>query len=325
MIILILLFLLVALFCYFFIGWAKVNKNIVWGVNFSQERAERFGLNWKEVFLAILDDLGAKNIKIAASWDYIEGGKKGSYYFDDLDWQMQKAQDAGAKVILAIGRKTPGWPECHLPKWAKNKSKEEQQSAILDLLKNIAERYKNSSALKYWQVENEPFFAFGDCSWRDDNFLKKEIALVKSIDPSRPIIISDSGELSLWIHASYYGDIVSATLYRKAWFREFNSYVNYPFPPIFYKRKADLINFLFHKKVICGELQGEPWGPEWNYTLPVQEQLKSMDLKEFKSNIAFAQKTGLNEFYFWGTEWWYWMKQTQNYSEFWDAAKNLFR
>jgi len=314
--------IILVLFCYFFVGFPKEKENIIWGVNFSQERAERFGFDWKDVFSAILNDLGAKKLKIAVSWDYVEG-KQGQYYFKDIDWQMQEAQKAGAKVILVIGRKTPGWPECHLPAWAKNKSKAEQQEAVLGLLKQFAERYKSYPALETWQVENEPFFPFGDCVWRDDAFLKKEIELVKQIDPSRPVVVSDSGEGSLWFRAAYLGDIVGTTLYRKAWFREIKSYVDYPIPPVFYKRKADLVKLVFNKKVFCGELQAEPWGPEWNYTLPVEEQLKSMDLKGLKSNIEYAKKSGLDEFYLWGTEWMYWMKEKQNHPEFWNEIKLL--
>jgi hypothetical protein len=315
---------ILVLFCYFFVGISKESKSVNWGVNFSQEKAERFGLNWKEVFLAILNDLGARNLKITVNWDYVEG-KQGQYFFEDIDWQMKEAEKSNSNVILVIGRKTPGWPECHLPVWAKGQTKGEQQAEILELLTKIVQKYKGSSALRYWQVENEPFFPFGECAWRDDKFLKKEIELVKSLDPSRPVIVSDSGELSLWLSAAKFGDAVGVTMYRRAWFGELNSYITYPYPSIFYKRKADLIKLFFNKKVMCIELQAEPWGPEWNYTLPVEEQLKSMDIGIFKNNLKFAKKSGLQDIYLWGSEWWYWMKEKNNQPEFWEEAKNLFK
>lgn len=315
--------LLLIVLAYLFIGPPGADKNISWGVNFSQERAERFGLDWKQVFLAIVKDLRVRNIKISVNWDYVEGEGQGSFYFNDLDWQMEEAEKSGAKVILAIGRKTPGWPECHLPVWAKNKTEEEQKTAILNLLKMIVNRYKDSPSLAYWQVENEPFFPFGECSWRDDNFLKKEIELVKSLDPLKPVVITESGEFSLWMKAAWYGDTVGMTTYRKAWFREINSYIDYPIPPVFYGRKAVLIDLLFNKKTMCVEFQAEPWGPEWNYTLPLGEQLKSFDIDSLKKNISYAKRTGLNDFYFWGTEWWYWMKEKNNQPEFWNEIKNL--
>jgi hypothetical protein len=34
-----------------------------------------------------------------------------------------------------------------------------------------------------------------------------------------------------------------------------------------------------------------------------------MSLERFKYNIEYAKNTGLNTFYFWGAEWWYYMKK----------------
>ena len=102
-----------------------------------------------------------------------------------------------------MGMKSPRWPECHIPAWANDLDKEKQQAKILNLIEKIILRYRDSSMIKYWQVENEPFFPFGDCPWRDRKFLKKEIELVKQLDAQkRPVIISDSGEGSLWIAAA---------------------------------------------------------------------------------------------------------------------------
>ena len=99
----------------------------------------------------------------------------------------------------------------------------------------------------------------------------------------------------------------------------------YPFPPTFYWRKAQVINKLFHKEVICVELQTEPWGPKLLYDSPIEEQEKTMNLEQFKKNIEFAKKTGLSEFYLWGGEWWYWKKIKQNDFTIWNEAKKLFK
>ena len=85
-----------------------------------------------------------------------------------------------------------------------------------------------------------------------------------------------------------------------------------------------LIKKIFGKNVICIELQGEPWPPKPIYAVPLEEQLKTMNLKEFKQNIEYAKDTGLDKFYFWGVEWWYWMKVEQNQPEIWNEAKALF-
>jgi hypothetical protein len=50
-----------------------------------------------------------------------------------------------------------------------------------------------------------------------------------------------------------------------------------------------------------------------------------MDLEKFKEIVSFAKKTGFKEFHFWGTEWWYYMKEVQGNDEIWNEAKNLLK
>ena len=310
----------------FFVGSGPVQNNIVWGVNFSQRHAKDLGLDWKETYAALLRDEGVKNLKVAADWDLAEPVKN-AFEFGDLDWQMEEAQRNNAKVLLVIGMKTSRWPECHIPNWAKNFSKEDQQKEILAMLKKIVLRYKNSPTLVAWQVENEPFisFSFGTCPWHDDAFLRKEVALVRSLDPTRKIVLSDSGELSLWIKPARYGDVVATTLYRRVWSPLLTRYVSYPLPPVFYWRKAQFIHWMFGKEVIGGELQAEPWGPgKLIYDTSLEEQKKTMNLLQFRKNIEYAKNTGLKEQYLWGAEWWYWMKTKQHDPSIWNEAKKLF-
>ena len=322
----ILIFLfIVFIFCFLFIGKERPAKEIQWGVVFSQKQAEGLGLDWKEVFLALLDDLKIKHIKIITHWDLIEP-KKDAFEFSDLDWQVKEAQKRNAKVILVLGMKTGRWPECHLPFWAKDLKKEFQQEEILELIKKIVLRYKNYSHILYWQIENEPFFKFGECPqwWPQKSFLKKEIDLVRSLD-KRKIIISDSGEFSFWITPAQLGDVVGITLHRIVYFKELGVYLKYPFTPIYYWRRVQLIKHLFGKKVICVELQAEPWGKTLLYWSPPFEQEKTMNLNQLRENIRFAKKTGLDVFYFWGGEWWYWLKEKQNKKEIWEEIKNLVK
>lgn len=316
--------LLLVFLGYFLIGTPPRAAKITFGVNFSQKHSQNLGLDWKENYSALLNDLNAKNIKLAADWDLLEP-EKDKFYFDDLDWQINEAGNKNAKILLVIGMKTSRWPECHIPEWAKGLNKEEQQTRISNLIEEIVLRYRDSKAIEMWQVENEPFFPFGECPWVDKKFLKKEVELVKSLDAEkRPIIVSDSGEGSFWINAARIGDMVGTTMYEKVWFRQLGFYLRYPFPPTFYWRKAQIIKKLFGKEVICIELQAEPWGPKLLYDSPLEEQAKTMNLEQFKQNMEFAKKTGLREFYLWGAEWMYWMKEKEGKPEIWNEAKNLF-
>lgn len=302
---------------------APMAKNITWGAAFSQKHAKDMGLDWKETYLALLDDLKAKDLKVAAHWDLIEP-RDGVYDFADLDWQLEQAGEHNAKVMLAIGMKTPRWPECHVPEWAKGIGKEAQQEKILAMLEALALRYRGNSAVDSWQVENEPLFAFGDCPWIDKDFLKKEAALVRSLDENkRRVVISDSGEGSWWFNAARIGDSVAVTMYRRVYFHELKTYITYPIPPAFYWIKSKIVDLVFKKPVICGELQAEPWAANQLYD-GAGGDAKTMDIKQFKNNIEFAQNTGFGTFYLWGSEWWYWMKAKHNDSAYWEEAKKLW-
>jgi len=323
-VLLVVLSLLLFLTGFLFIGKAEPAQNITWGVIFSQKHSEELGLDWKENYLAILDDLKVKNLKLVAYWDLIEK-EQGIYDFEDLDWQIDQAQKREAEVLLVIGRRVPRWPECHIPNWAENLEEKQQQQKVLDIIRQIVLRYKNNETIEYWQVENEPFFPFGECPPFDKKFLEEEINLVRSLDPERKLIVSETGEYSTWFKSAKYGDVVGHTLYRKVWFNEIKIYVSYRLlPPVFYARKAWLIDKLFQKKTICIELQAEPWGPELSYLISLDEQNKTMNIERFKNIIEFSKNTGIDTFYLWGTEWWYWMKEKHNDSQIWDESKKLF-
>ncbi len=303
---------------------------ITWGVDFSQAQAEYLQLDWKKTYLALINDLGARHIKLHTNWDWVEGKQK-DFYFKDIDWQIKQAEQKKVKIIYVIGLKTGRWPECHSPAWVNSLSAQAEQSELLHYIQTVVNRYKRSKAIAYWQVENEPFLQFGQCPdwyYQSDHFLKAQVALVKSLDPSRQIIISDSGELSDWSRAARIGDIVGITMYRNAWVGikdTFGFDASYSFlNPAVYKKKAALIQEKFGKKVICIELQAEPWASRPFLEAPLSEQFASMNPALFEENVAFAKKTGLDTFYFWGSEWWYWLKEKQNKPQVWEEAKKLF-
>ncbi len=304
---------------------AAPKDGITWGINYSQSQAEYLGLDWKKTYLAIIDDLGAKHLKLITNWSWIEG-KKDVLYFVDTDWQIRHAEQKEVKVIYVLGLKTGRWPECHIPEWAYKLPQKAQQRELLQYVTQVVSRYKSSKAIAYWQVENEPLFKFGKCpSWyyRNDKFLRAEVALVKTLDPSRRIIVSDSGERSNWQDAAGIGDIVGTTMYRTTvkrsgkWFYAF-------LDASFYSRKVETIKNLFGKDVICIELQAEPWPTKPIMEAPLGEQLKSMNASMFRENAEFAKSTGIKAFYFWGAEWWYWMKEKQGQPKIWNEAKQLF-
>jgi len=323
-ILLILFSVLLVLFCLIiFLGWdtADPNRQISWGVTFSKLYATQSGLDWRQAYSEILDDLKIKKIRLVAYWEEIESQPE-IFSFSDLDWQVAQAKARNAQIILALGRKTPRWPECHEPAWSSSQDMALRNQNLLNYIKETVERYKNNSAIFAWQVENEPFLNFGDCPPLDVGLLDSEIALVKSLD-SRPIIVTDSGELSLWVWAAKRGDIFGTTMYRLVWQDKVGSY-KYPLPPAFFRIKERLTRVFvgLKKRFVVIELQAEPWGPRLAYDLPISQQLELMSYKEFTSLINYAKKTGFSEYYLWGAEWWYWMKQN-GHPEYWEYIKDL--
>ncbi|HNU96811.1 MAG TPA: beta-galactosidase [Candidatus Portnoybacteria bacterium] len=329
-ILLFVILIIVGLGLYLFTGRAKPAENIKWGVTFSKGYASDFESDWRKMFLAILDDLKVKNFRLIAYWNEIEK-QKGEYDFSELDWQINEVSKGGGEIILAIGKRLPRWPECHIPEWAQNLSKEEQEESIVAYIKETVNRYKNNSNIKIWQIENEPFLrTFGICPKLDKEFLDKEITLVKYLDASsleagqaRPIMITESGEFSTWIGGARRADIVGTSIYRTIYGKL--GYVTYPIPSVFYRKKTNLIKSLFNVGRIIGiEIQAEPWGKNPVKQMDKKESDISMSFEKFNQVIKYAQNTGFNEMYLWGVEWWYWMKQKGDDS-YWNRAKELFK
>lgn len=302
-----------------------LNRSINWGVTFSDKFSRELGLNPKENFKAILDDLKVNRVRLIAYWDEI-GKEKNSFDFSNLDWQINEAQKRNVKIILVIGMKVPRWPECHSPDWAKILPKEKKEKELLLYLEEIVKRYRNNKAIEMWQVENEPFLWFGECMKRGKDFLSDEISLVKSIDKGRPILITDSGELGLWLKAAKKGDIFGTTMYLRVYNKYFGE-VNYHLPPEFFLLKEIITRFLirdYNEKFIVIELAAEPWMAKQIYETSLEEQLKSFDLDFFKDTVKYAKLTGFNEYYLWGAEWWYYLK-VNGHSEIWEEAKKLWQ
>lgn len=296
------------------------------GVTFSVVQTDALGLDWQEAYGAMLDELGARRIRIPLYWSEVEP-KAGEFDFSRFDVLVREAEQRDAKIVFAVGQKLPRWPECFIPSWAEEikKSKIENRErvferALLNYVSAAVERYKYSSAVEAWQVENEPFFAFGECPEISPDLVRREVALVQYLD-NRPVIITDSGELGTWFGAARLADVVGTTMYRVTWKKGFG-YLRYFLPAGFYEKKAALVGLFFDDPVWVMEMQLEPWvpSPPISHT-PLEEQAKSMSFPTFVANVEYARASRLSPVYFWGAEWWYWMKQ-QGHPEFWNYMRD---
>lgn len=318
-VVLLVLIILMILFIWFLLASVPIQKTKILGVTFAPSVAKNFGFQPEKVYQAILQDLGVKHIRISAYWDQIER-ERGTYDFSDLDWEVREAEKYGAKLILAVGKKVPRWPECHIPPWANLLSEEEQNKALLEFVPQVISRYKDSQAIEMWQVENEPFLAFGECKYSPASVIDREIALVRSLDSSRKILVTDSGEISIWLQAARRGDIFGTTMYRRVVSRYFG-YVDYHWPPQAFRIKRALVQMLVGKKpMIVVELQGEPWLTKPVEQATIEEQYTSVDPKYFQFLLDLSSRTGFDTYYLWGVEWWYWLKE-HGHPEIWNIMK----
>lgn len=303
-----------------------VPQMMQWGVSFSKLHSEELGLNWREVYLAILDDLGANELRLSAHWPMIEP-ERDVYNFTELDFQMNEARARGAHVILAVGRKSPGWPECHTPHWVGYMGWEEQQMEIKQYVTEVVERYREYPNIRYWQVENEPFLNFARhiCGDPDEDFFKEEVALVRAIDPGTPILTTDGGEFGLWYKAHEYADAFGSTMYLYVYTKHIG-YWRYPVYGGFFRFKLNMLEMIAGplKPAVSIEVGLEPWLNQPIVQTTIEEQLEKMNMERFEKILAVARASGFSAHYLWGAEWWYYIKQ-KGHPEFWERAKQLFK
>lgn len=312
---------------FFVLAAVPLPDHITYGVTFSKLRADELNLDWRETYHALLNELGVKRLRLIAHWPMVEP-KEGQYDFSALDYQLRVAESHGAHVILAIGRRLPSWPECHVPEWAKNLDSATQNMKLLAYMTAVVERYKNSPALHYWQVENEPFiigYAYQNCGETDATLLHEEVTLVHELDPAHPVVLTASGELGLWNRTWRMADIFGTTLYREVWNLDLNSYIRYPTTPAFFRAKYRITRLIEGPKpAIISELAAEPWPVGRIVDTPLSIQIEHMSLAMLEDTIHFAAATPFSEQYLWGAEWWYYMKTVQQHPEYWEYAKAIF-
>jgi hypothetical protein len=238
---------------------------------------------------------------------------------------LEQAQKSQTQVLLVVGGKQPRWPECHYPNWSRSLSVSQRQAQLLTFVKDTVSRYHDHPAIWGWQVENEPLFSFGiGCDPVDRQFLIAEVEAVKQLDPTRPIVMTDSGELRPWREAMRMSDIFGTTLYRDVHTPYFG-YFHWPLPPLYYQLKSYLARSVFahdNQRTLIAELQAEPWSQKGLFHDPLYLQLQSFPVSKLQYNIEFAQKTGFEEIYLWGVEWWYYM-QMQGHPEYIEYAKKV--
>lgn len=292
------------------------------GATYSHIHAAYLGLDERETYLAVLDDLGVKNIRLPVYWNHVETSKD-VYDWSLTDFFMDEAAKRNVNVTMVIGYKVPRWPECHIPDWVKNPDDEHVLEPVLDdYLTEIVRRYKGHPALSRWQIENEALFPFGECPTLDDpGLFRREIELVRSLDEAHPIQLTVSGEQEFWVNLAGPADIIGTSLYRFVAHEKFGV-IQIPIAPWWYSLKT-LIVSPWVKEVVISELQAEPWFEEGKIPEAVEEAYQMFPVERLREHVAYARATKIREVFFWGVEWWYYLHK-QGDGRLWEEGRHIF-
>jgi endo-1,4-beta-mannosidase len=202
------------------------------------------------------------------------------------------------------------------PKW---------REALNNYLQVVVERYKDNPALESYQLENESRNNwFGHCRGGAATVerLNSEFEHVKNIDPHHPVMMSLSDQHGLPLGTPV-PDSYGFSIYRIVYSTNtpIHFYVTYPTTIWYHRLRAAFINHFKDRPVYIHELQLEPWGPKATKELSVEEQNKSMSKEQVHKSMDYTLKTGIDDIYLWGGEWWYWRKEKLNDPSIWDAVQ----
>jgi len=174
-----------------------------YGVSFSFEQAGWYGLDSKKSYTELLDGVKFKWVRLPFFWNQmIDSNGNFNQNFEDLKWAINEAEKRNIKVVVALGAKTPYFPEYHWPEYVSKKVKfgdkinisHPATADILTVDKKVVEELSQFNNITYWQVENEPYLANFDNLTIDESLLKEEVKVVRAADAKhRPIILNHVG------------------------------------------------------------------------------------------------------------------------------------
>lgn len=298
-------------------------KQVVYGLTYSAPYAESLDLNPVDSFETILRAIPFKFVRLPIYWDRVEA-LNNIWDFSETDQLIKIAENNHVEVILAIGQKVPRWPECYAPDWADHLQKNEWSNEFLANIEQIAVHYANDSRIIRFQIENEAFFPFGQCTIYPE-LIQKETDIIKKHNPNAIIQTTVSGEQGIGVAKVWQANVIGLSLYRQVVSPPIGRLI-FPHPSWFYRIQGLMVQ-LFGGRAVISELQAEPWGVhDFDLTQGAQVQaaydaFNADDLQEY---LRMAKSTGLGEISLWGPEWWLAMAN-HGRPELWQAAQKLIK
>ena len=313
------------------------------GTTFSQRQCGYLGLDPLETFAEVCT-LDLDLVRLCCYWDEIEP-QEGEFDFTTLDALLEIATEHRIPVILAVGMKAPRWPEFHFPEWVRNRFPVHETGQPLDTLPGLADlvftfvravvaHAQHTPAVRYWQVENEPFHAMEITGHRylSKDFVEQEAALVREMArPDQGIVVTNA--INLWPpegapeddaaldQSLAIADIIGINVYGKVPM-ESGDYLQ-PSPAFWTKLRAwrGLIED-DGKDAWIAELQAEPWERSpWEVVRDLSTTI-SASPSQTLTMAARATLFGYETCLLWGCEYWVYRRLAGDDS--WWAAMKVF-
>lgn len=323
------------------------RRSTLLGISFRPPQAAAFGLDTQATLQTLLS-YPFQLIRLGAYWNRIEP-QPGSFFPDELDRQIDAAEQAGKQIILCVGPlKTFSYPEFFVPAHHLRQPFPEHAlikpsaypsllTAATTFITRLVERYKQRRGIVAWQLEHEAVDPLGvEHSWRlDASFVEKEIEAVRKADPTRPIMMNGFLPTSLpvlfsqWWRTRDQGDSL-AVAQRMADIVGVDYYPRHALMTIGPKtvyldgRKSPWQQWRWRRlfawtrahrqKLMIAEGQAEPWESVTTPPNPYGQGMYSCLPEQIIANYNACmsrsrQEVPLYAYLFWGAEYWMLRKQ----------------
>lgn len=333
------------------------------GVTFRPPQVLALGLDMHATLQTLLT-YPFQLIRLGAYWNQIEP-KPGTFLPDELDWQIDAAEQAGVQVILCVGPlKTFSYPEFYVPPHHLRQPFPEHirikpsayvslVSAATAFLTRLVERYKDRPGIVAWQLEHEAVDPLGmEHSWRlDTAFVAEELRALRQADPTRPILMNGFLPTSLPVRISQWwqthdqgdslavalrmADIVGIDYYPRQALLNIGGRTLYLdgsdglWPAAKYKRLCACTS-VHGQQLMISEGQAEPWETVTTPPNPTGQGTASClpehVIANYNTCMRWSQQgCSLYSYLFWGAEYWVLRKQTGDSSYLQAFARILER
>lgn len=318
------------------------------GISFRPPQVDALGLDAQTTLQTLLS-YPFQLIRLGAYWNRIEP-EPGTVYFDELDRQIDAAEQAGKQIILCVGPlKTFSYPEFFVPAHHLSRPLPEHTlikpsaypsllTAATNFIARTVERYKHRKGIVAWQLEHEAVDPLGvEHSWRlDVSFVEKEVEALRKADPDRPIMMNGFLPTSLPVRLSQWwqthdqgdsltvaqrlADIVGIDYYPRHALMSIGTKTLYldGSKRLWQQRRRKQLfarTRMYRQKLMITEGQAEPWETVTTPPDPAGQGMYSCLPEQVIINYNTClrwsrQEAPLYAYLFWGAE--YWMLRQQS-------------